>query len=67
MAVKVIDPDPDPSVVRRTVCGNCGARLEFVPADIKEHWTRDYTGDSDVRYYVPCPKCNENAYVNRWH
>ena len=35
MAVKVIDPTPDPKVVKRVSCENCGARLEYVPLDVQ--------------------------------
>lgn len=57
MAVKVVNPTPDPSVVRRTVCRNCGTGLEYVPADVKQRKVSDYLGDVDVVHYIECPCC----------
>lgn len=34
MAVVVVDKGPDPSVVKRVICQNCGAKLEYTPRDI---------------------------------
>lgn len=39
--VKVIDETPDPAVVKRVSCRGCGARLEYVPNDVKMGTDRD--------------------------
>jgi RNase P subunit RPR2 len=63
--VKIVDPGPDPSVVKRRVCTNCGAVLEYVPRDIQHRSVTDYTGDSDVVYFIVCPQCNDKQNVKR--
>ena len=54
--VKVIDVGPDPSVVKKVVCRNCGATLEYVKKDIKSfvYYTM---GESDMAYQITCPQC----------
>jgi hypothetical protein len=64
--VKVVDAGPDPSVVKRHVCHNCGAVLEYVPKDIKSRNVTDYTGDSDIVYYIVCPQCQDRQTVKRY-
>jgi hypothetical protein len=65
MTVKIIKMEPDPQVVRQTVCFNCGVTLEYVPNDIKNRVHRDYTGDSDTVYYIDCAACNQQVRVSR--
>ena len=59
MTVRIIDPNPDPSVVRRAVCGNCGVKVEYTPQDLKEDYHSDYLGDRDYYKYVGCPSCGK--------
>ena len=66
MAVKVVKKKPDPSVIKRTVCGNCGATLEYVPKDVKERNGTDYSGGSDGEKYIVCPECNEKVILESW-
>ena len=66
MAVRVIDDAPDPAVVRKATCGKCGARLEFVPIDIKDGFDSDYTGSRDPYAFVRCPKCKSEVRVNKY-
>lgn len=63
MAIKVIDEGPDPSVVKRTVCRNCGAKLEYVPMDVQHRTYKDYDGCSDEYHWIECPKCKEEVMV----
>jgi uncharacterized protein with PIN domain len=63
MAVRVIDPGPDPSVVKKAVCSNCGARLEYVPNDVKDKVVGDYGGGSDVYHWIDCPQCSKAVYL----
>lgn len=34
--IRIIDEKPDASVVKNVICRNCGVKLEYVPADVKE-------------------------------
>lgn len=61
--VKVISTVPHKSVVKEVVCGNCGATLEYIPADIKSRVVRDYGGGSDTYYSITCPNCKETVDV----
>lgn len=63
--VTVVSTVPHPSVVKEVVCRNCGATLNYVPADIKREESRDYTGGLDVNHYINCPPCNHKVYVKR--
>jgi DNA-directed RNA polymerase subunit RPC12/RpoP len=63
MVVKVIDPGPDKSVVKQVVCSNCGAKLEYVPNDVKTSVHHDYGGGSDTYSHIQCPQCNKSVTV----
>lgn len=62
MAVRVIDPTPDPKVVKRVSCGNCGARLEYVPRDVESKLV-SCMGDTDTVSYIVCPQCQDHVSV----
>lgn len=64
--VTVVSTQPHPSVVKETVCRNCGATLQYVPKDIKSRTTRDYTGCADTDYYIQCPPCGHEVWVKRY-
>lgn len=55
--VRIVDPEPHKSVVKEVICRECGATLEYVPADVKDEMHYDYTGDGDQFNYIDCPKC----------
>lgn len=61
--VQVVDPVPDPSVVKYTLCRHCGVRLSYVPADVKKDYTTDYLGSRGYYYYIDCPKCTNQVCV----
>ena len=63
MAIKVINPQPHPSVVKQAICRNCGAMLEYTPNDVREDYSSDYTGGRDYYRYIPCPQCNKQVHV----
>lgn len=65
MTIRIINPEPDKSVVRRCICRNCGVKLQFVPMDIQKELHYDYTGDFDEYYFIQCPKCNKKIQVKR--
>ncbi len=66
MAVKVIDPTPDPAIVKRITCGGCGARLEYVPNDVEQRSVSDYTGDRDITNFIRCPNCKKEIVTSYW-
>lgn len=66
MAVKVIDAAPDPKVVKRISCQNCGARLEYTPIDVKRRSGTDYSGGPDGAEWVDCPNCGKNVIIRAW-
>jgi len=65
--VKIIKNEPDQSVIKRIVCQNCGATLEYVPNDVKLLWSgTDYGGGPDGAMGFSCPKCHEQIITRRW-
>lgn len=66
MAVKIIEESPDPEIVKRVTCRNCGSRLEYVPNDVKTYHGTDYSGGADGREWVDCPKCGKQAVIRSW-
>ncbi len=65
MTIRIINPEPDPSVIRICVCRKCGVKLEYVPLDIQKTLNYDYTGDYDEWFFIQCPKCSEKIQVKR--
>jgi len=63
MTVKIIDEGPDPSVVKQIICKNCGVKLEYLPVDILDGTTSDYTGSKDIYHYINCLKCNKEVII----
>jgi DNA-directed RNA polymerase subunit RPC12/RpoP len=61
--VTVVSTIPHPSVVKEVVCKHCGSTLNYVPIDVKEDYTSDYTGDKDYYKYIGCPTCNNIVVV----
>ena len=57
MAIKVIETKPDARVIKRKVCPNCGAMLEYTPSDERQDNRTDYTGSTDVYTAIDCPQC----------
>lgn len=59
MAIKIINKTPHKSVVKKCVCQNCGATLEYTPQDIQIKTYKDYGGGSDNYEEFNCPNCNK--------
>jgi len=55
--IKIIDETPEPEVVKRAVCRNCGVTLEYTPADTRSEIGIDYSGCSDIYTLINCPNC----------
>lgn len=64
--VTVVSTVPHPSVVKETVCKNCGSTLQYVPADIKEEVHTDYGGGRETYYYITCPPCGHKVTAKRY-
>ena len=63
MAVQVVDPTPDPSILKYTICGNCGVKLSYTPNDVKRDYDSDYTGCKDYYNYISCGGCGKQTKV----
>jgi uncharacterized protein with PIN domain len=61
--VTVVSTQPHASVVKDTICKNCGSALQYVPRDIKERVVSDYTGSKDVIRFIDCPVCTHQLTV----
>lgn len=66
MAVRIVDEKPDPSVVKQIVCTQCGAKLEYLPIDVKERHGTDYSGGPDGAEWIDCPKCQKPVTIRSW-
>ena len=60
---RLINDGPDPSVVKRVICKNCGATMEYVPADVMSKTVHDYGGGSEDYRYIICLKCLDPIYL----
>jgi DNA-directed RNA polymerase subunit RPC12/RpoP len=61
--VKLISTTPHHSVVKESICKNCGSTLEYTPSDINSYTARSYDGSSDTYNYIICPNCNHEVHV----
>jgi DNA-directed RNA polymerase subunit RPC12/RpoP len=64
--IKIIDIGPHQSVVKEVVCSNCGATLQYTPADVKENTYTDYGGGSDTYHEIQCINCSHTIRLNRY-
>lgn len=62
----VIDPKPQHEALKEATCRDgCGAKIGYVPNDIRDGVHYDYLGDGDHFNYVNCPQCGKQIYVKR--
>lgn len=66
MAVKVISEGPDPSIIKEIICKNCGAKLSYVPNDVKDRHGVDYSGGYEGEEWIDCPLCNKEVIIRCW-
>jgi predicted RNA-binding Zn-ribbon protein involved in translation (DUF1610 family) len=65
--MKIISVKPAKSVVKRVVCKDCGAKIEYTPNDVITLWSsRDYGGGPDGATGFKCPNCSKNIIITRW-
>ena len=66
MAIKVINPTPDPELVKRISCKSCGARLEYMPIDVLTSKYKDISGCGSGDDYIVCPCCSKWVIIRSW-
>jgi len=59
--VRVVSLKPDKKVIKRCVCGGCGATLEYVPNDIQSYSGTDYSGGPSFSEWIECPNCHKQV------
>ena len=67
--MKIINKEPDNSIVKQVVCMNCGVKIEYVPIDVVTLWSgTDMGGGSDGASGFKCPnlKCGKNIILKQW-
>lgn len=58
MAIRVVNEEPDESVIKNAICKHCGVKVEYLPIDEKEQ-KMYFMGEYEGYYkYIDCPKCN---------
>ena len=62
MTVEDLGPSGDSL---KTKCGNCFHIMRYLPKDIKERKSYDYTGDHDMVYFIDCANCNKEISVKQ--
>jgi RNase P subunit RPR2 len=62
--VSIVSTNPHHSVVKEAICKNCGCTLSYVPADVTEQYTTDYTGGRDYYKAITCPACKQMVRVS---
>jgi hypothetical protein len=60
--MRVVDPAPSPDVEKQIACSECGARLAYVPKDVKDYAT-SCMGDTGHRWFIECPLCKGTTTV----
>ena len=66
MAVRILDPNPQPEALKEATCMSCGARLEYTKGDVQDFRREHYGGDSTIGTYVVCPKCGERVVLTSY-
>lgn len=64
MAIRIVNVNPDPSVVKKCICRRCGITLEYTPSDVVERISKDYTGGTDLVKEIKCPGCGFDINVS---
>lgn len=62
MAVRIVKEEPDPKVVKKKVCRNCGVTIEYLLLDIQEFSKTDYAGGTETWRAIVCPKCKNQIH-----
>ena len=65
MTVKIVDPNPDPSIIKNVICKMCGVKLSYVPNDIDKE-TTSCCGDSTTRDFITCANCKHKIVLRSY-
>jgi DNA-directed RNA polymerase subunit RPC12/RpoP len=58
--VQIVDPNPDPQVVKYITCRECGVKLSYVPNE-GQSYQYSAMGETDTAYYIVCPNCGKTV------
>lgn len=61
--IKIINPIPDPRVVKEVICKNCGVTLGYTPNDVVSSRGVDIDGSSYTYKYIRCPNCEAQVII----
>lgn len=64
--VKIIDPDPQPQIVKIIDCRSCGVKLSYVPYEVQKISGKDYGGGPDGKEFIICPNCGREVTIRSW-
>lgn len=56
----------DPSVLTQVTCRHCAAIIQYAQHEVKEYHGKDYSGGSDGKEWVDCPRCGHEAVIRSW-
>ena len=55
-----------PEMVKKTTCRHCAAQLEYTLNEVKKYEGKDYSGGSDGREWIVCPRCGSDVTLRSW-
>lgn len=61
--MKIINHQPDPTVIKTEICKRCGITFQFLPVEVKTevlYSMCEYAGSYD---YISCPSCNNRITI----
>lgn len=64
--VRLISVEPNPMVEKDATCRGCGAKMKYVPNDVRNRSYKDYTGCSEVVEFINCPNCAQEVIVRQY-
>jgi hypothetical protein len=44
----------------------CGAVVGYYDTEVQSEKHTDYTGDSDIYYFIVCPNCGKKLHVSKY-
>lgn len=56
----------DESIYKISTCRNCAAKLQYTQSEVKEYHRKDYSGGSDGKEWINCPRCGHEVVLRAW-
>ena len=56
----------DPALFKEVACRNCAARLRYRPSEVQSRTVKDYSGTSEMFYFIVCPRCSKDIGVRHY-